>query len=642
MSTDVKMGSPTTSGGPTTSNGHAVGGDAGGDGVDMTFLDKFSRQNAALGAETTVKMTKQKVLFYGLNGVATESLKNLVLQGCGSVTLFDGGAKVEMRDLGVNFFLEEADLGKRKQGVIAPRLLELNPLCKIRTVQDNEGEAGANGKIKLTEKLVGEHTVLVICDNQMGRAELEKWDTFCRSRSASGGKDISFIYCRSQGVFGSVFVDHGENHVVNDPNGENPLVRLFQEIRLVEGKSSDDSGHVLVKFEVPEGQVKSSFPEGAYIEFSEDFPQEMRDHIETVSSTGEKVKGVWKTATKFSDPANSIRLVAEGEGDMDLLKRLCAPGGALSKMKNGNITEKRVSEKVPSKSFKTLFSSPGNPFCDMVGTDMLSFGSELQIHCAMGVQLLKNENSKEIAGLDSKDPAEASGLCKKLLEKNQSLQLADSVDPDDNIHSLYCRQSQVELQPLSAFLGGVVGQEVVKVTGKFTPIPGWLHFHSMESVPKEIPGDIPSWEECQKSRYCDLLSIYGSAFIEKLKSKNLFMVGCGALGCELLKNFALNGICCGPKGKLTVTDADRIELSNLARQFLFREHNVGQPKSVAACAMAAKMNPGLKNNIKALELFVGGSTEDQFNDEFWESLNLVVNALDNMEARFYVDQQCVR
>lgn len=48
------------------------------------------------------------------------------------------------------------------------------------------------------------------------------------------------------------------------------------------------------------------------------------------------------------------------------------------------------------------------------------------------------------------------------------------------------------------------------------------------------------------------------------------MVGCGALGCEYLKNFALMGVACGPKGLITVTDNDNIELSNLNRQFLFR------------------------------------------------------------------------
>ena len=60
----------------------------------------------------------------------------------------------------------------------------------------------------------------------------------------------------------------------------------------------------------------------------------------------------------------------------------------------------------------------------------------------------------------------------------------------------------------------------------------------------------------------------------------LFMVGAGALGCELLKSYALMGI--GVEGKLIVTDMDTIELSNLNRQFLFRLNNIGQLKSECA------------------------------------------------------------
>jgi len=43
------------------------------------------------------------------------------------------------------------------------------------------------------------------------------------------------------------------------------------------------------------------------------------------------------------------------------------------------------------------------------------------------------------------------------------------------------------------------------------------------------------------------------------------MIGAGALGCEFLKGFALMGLGCGPSGKVTVTDDDNIEVSNLNR-----------------------------------------------------------------------------
>jgi len=51
-------------------------------------------------------------------------------------------------------------------------------------------------------------------------------------------------------------------------------------------------------------------------------------------------------------------------------------------------------------------------------------------------------------------------------------------------------------------------------------------------------------------------------------------VGAGAIGCELLKNFAMIGLGCGEDGAITVTDMDTIEKSNLNRQFLFRPWDV--------------------------------------------------------------------
>lgn len=51
-------------------------------------------------------------------------------------------------------------------------------------------------------------------------------------------------------------------------------------------------------------------------------------------------------------------------------------------------------------------------------------------------------------------------------------------------------------------------------------------------------------------------------------------MGAGAIGCELLKNFAMIGLAAGEGGNITVTDMDSIEKSNLNRQFLFRQGDV--------------------------------------------------------------------
>jgi ubiquitin-activating enzyme E1 len=117
------------------------------------------------------------------------------------------------------------------------------------------------------------------------------------------------------------------------------------------------------------------------------------------------------------------------------------------------------------------------------------------------------------------------------------------------------------------------------------------------------------------------------------------MVGAGALGCEYMKAFALMGVGCANGGKVQVTDNDNIEVSNLNRQFLFRKNNVGDSKSKVAAEIAKDMNHDL--NVTDFQTLVSGDTEAIFHDKFWEDLDFVVNAVDNIKARLYVDMRCV-
>ncbi|PPR86840.1 hypothetical protein GOBAR_AA33847 [Gossypium barbadense] len=142
------------------------------------------------------------------------------------------------------------------------------------------------------------------------------------------------------------------------------------------------------------------------------------------------------------------------------------------------------------------------------------------------------------------------------------------------------------LNPMAAMFGGIVGQEVVK---------------ALESLPVE-PLDPIDFKPLN-NRYDAQISVFGSKLQKNLEDAKVFIVGSGALGCEFLKNVALMGVSCGSQGKLTITDDD------------------------------------LK--IEALQNRVGPETEFVFNDDFWENLTVVINALDNVDARLYVDQRCL-
>ncbi|KAF6139581.1 hypothetical protein GIB67_015538 [Kingdonia uniflora] len=106
----------------------------------------------------------------------------------------------------------------------------------------------------------------------------------------------------------------------------------------------------------------------------------------------------------------------------------------------------------------------------------------------------------------------------------------------------------------------------------------------------------------------------------------VLVVGAGGLGCELLKDFALSGF-----QKLEVIDMDRIEVTNLNRQFLFRLQDVGKPKAeVAAMRVMERIN-----GVEIVPHFC--RIEDK-EDDFYSKFSLIALGLDSIEARSYINR----
>jgi molybdopterin/thiamine biosynthesis adenylyltransferase len=101
--------------------------------------------------------------------------------------------------------------------------------------------------------------------------------------------------------------------------------------------------------------------------------------------------------------------------------------------------------------------------------------------------------------------------------------------------------------------------------------------------------------------------VIGESLIKEIEKCRLFMIGSGAIGCELLKNYAMLNLGTAKadtatntkQGMIILTDPDHIEVSNLNRQFLFREKHIRKPKSSTAAASVIQMNPNLKGHISA-------------------------------------------
>ena len=271
-------------------------------------------------------------------------------------------------------------------------------------------------------------------------------------------------------------------------------------------------------------------------------------------------------------------------------------------------------------------------------TDYGKFERPMQLHVAFqAVDAFK----KETGSLPQPGDA-AAGAAVVVHAKKIAAALANPVEVDEKLVATFASQAMGSMIAVCGFIGGVAAQEVMKAcSGKFSPIVQHLYFDALEALPGDGSAPLdPALLQPKGNRYDGQTVVIGSELQAKLGAATYFLVGAGAIGCELLKNFAMMGLATsGGGGEVVVTDMDIIETSNLNRQFLFRPKDVKQPKSHTAAAAAKVMNPEF--NCVAHENQVGADTEETYGDAFFAKLDGVANALDNVEARQYMDRRCV-
>ncbi|MDH3618091.1 MAG: ThiF family adenylyltransferase [Nitrosopumilus sp.] len=117
----------------------------------------------------------------------------------------------------------------------------------------------------------------------------------------------------------------------------------------------------------------------------------------------------------------------------------------------------------------------------------------------------------------------------------------------------------------------------------------------------------------------------------RLKNSKVCVVGTGGLGNPITSRLAAMGI-----GALRIVDRDVIELSNLHRQTLFDEEDVGHVKVEVAAKKLKKLNPDC--TIEALAV----SVNDYTALEVVEGCDVVIDALDSVNARYALNKACVK
>ncbi|EEP75519.1 ubiquitin-activating enzyme E1 1 [Uncinocarpus reesii 1704] len=433
-------------------------------------------------------------------------------------------------------------------------------------------------------------------------SQLKKYQIVVLTTTSLKDQEIIAEYCHQNGIyvlitdtfglFGYIFTDFGKNFTVGDTTGEEPVSGIVAGI--------DEEGLVSALDETRHG-----LEDGDYVTFTEIKGMEGLNNADPRKVT---VKGPYTFSI----------------GDVS---------GLGTYQSGGLFTQVKMPKFIDFKPFSEQIKNP-----EFVFSDFAKFDRPPQLH--IGIQALHKfaeAHNGEFPRPHNEDDA------RQLLEIAQKLagEGEGKVELDEKLIKELSYQARGDLSPMAAFFGGLAAQEVLKaVSGKFNPIVQWMYFDSLESLPKSVER---SEELCKplNTRYDGQIAVFGRLFQDKIANIKEFLVGAGAIGCEMLKNWAMIGLATGPEGEITVTDMDQIERSNLNRQFLFRTGDVGKLKSDCAAAAVQAMNPELKGKIITLRERVGSDSEHVFNEKFWNRLDGVTNALDNVDARTYVDRRCV-
>lgn len=128
-----------------------------------------------------------------------------------------------------------------------------------------------------------------------------------------------------------------------------------------------------------------------------------------------------------------------------------------------------------------------------------------------------------------------------------------------------------------------------------------------------------------------ILKVLGAVGQEKLSRSSVAIVGAGALGNACANLVARAGV-----GSIRVIDRDIVELSNLQRQILFTEKDIGKSKAEALCAHLKKINSTCRIECNA------GDFNAVNGEELLSGIDLVLDCTDNLRTRFLINDICVK
>lgn len=134
----------------------------------------------------------------------------------------------------------------------------------------------------------------------------------------------------------------------------------------------------------------------------------------------------------------------------------------------------------------------------------------------------------------------------------------------------------------------------------------------------------------ERERYSRQIPLIGEENQERLKSARIFVAGAGGLGCPAAAYLAAAGV-----GHLVIADCDVVDRTNLNRQILHWEKDIGIAKVISAGEKLGQMNPDIRVDLLPV------TVTDQNAHSLISGSNLVIDALDNFTDRYAINRACL-
>jgi adenylyltransferase/sulfurtransferase len=138
-------------------------------------------------------------------------------------------------------------------------------------------------------------------------------------------------------------------------------------------------------------------------------------------------------------------------------------------------------------------------------------------------------------------------------------------------------------------------------------------------------------EDLQRYSRQIMLEEIGFTGMEKLRDSKICVIGVGGIGNPIVTQLTAMGI-----GKLKIVDRDVIEISNLHRQHLYTENDIGKVKVEVAVERLKGINPTVE--IEAVPVSVSKYTAESIIKGF----DVVIDALDSIDARYALNDACIK